>query len=124
VQLVADVYGYYQRLPPAGRAVAVVTRTGAVGFDAARTRNFSAVTRIATGIYCLTPGGVAGIHAINPATTPVYVTVEWDDSLGFALAAYHTKGTFSGCTKSQITVRTYDFASNPSDDVSFEVFIP
>lgn len=132
VQLVADVYGYYQRLPPAGRAVAVVD--GGVGpfFDAARTRNFAAIVRVGVGNYCLTPGGVAGIPAINPATSPAYVTVEWGSSSGFLLAAFHNKfgmggaGPTAACPSptTQFQILTYNFSGAPSDSVSFEVFVP
>jgi hypothetical protein len=122
VQLVADVYGYFQRLPPAGRAVAVVTDvTGVPSLDASRTRNFTAVSRPATGEYCLTLGSVT--PPINPATTPVYVTVEWSNSFGDSLAAFH-RSTGLGCGANQIDVLTFDFDGVASNNVAFEVFIP
>jgi hypothetical protein len=121
VQVVADVYGYYQRLPPAGRAVAVVQRSPSVAFDAARTRNFATVSRPSTGIYCLTLGTSP---AIDPTTTPVYVTIEWANSLGHTLAAYQNAQAGAPCAAGQIQVRTYDFTSNLSDQVSFQVFVP
>lgn len=123
--LVVDVYGYYERLPPAGRAAAVVLRTPSVAFDVARTRNFSTVTHPSTGAYCLTPAAAAGVDL---STNQVLVTPEWDNSLGFTLAAYHVKANDgpnpSTCPAGTLEVLTYDFSSNLSNNVSFEVLVP
>jgi hypothetical protein len=115
--LVADVYGYYELLPPAGRATAVVNAAG-VYFDSARTRNFTAVSRPSTGLYCLTPA-----PSIDPTASPAYVTVEWSSSLGNSLAAFH-RSTGTGCAAGQFAVLTFDFTGAASNNVSFEVFIP
>jgi hypothetical protein len=122
-QLVADVMGYFKALPPAGRAFASVNRTPA--FEAARTRNFTAVTRPATGIYCLTPA--AGLTLAN---VPVMVTIEWGVSFGFDLLAYPMTSQipFAPCTGTDIQIRTYDFAAGGapvlSNDIAFYVWVP
>jgi hypothetical protein len=114
--LVADVFGYYELLPPAGRATALVLTS--VTFNSARTRNFTAVSRPSTGLYCLTP-----VATIDPATSPVYITVDWSNSAGNSLAAFH-RSAGVGCAAGQFAVLTFDFAGALSNNVAFEVFIP
>jgi hypothetical protein len=123
--LVADVMGYFKALPPAGRAFAAVQRTPVVAFEPARTRNFTAVTRPSTGIYCLTPAATVPLGNV-----PIFVTVEWGNSLGFDLLAFPVTSVmpFTPCTGTQLQVRTYQFAAGGtpvlSDQVAFHVFVP
>jgi hypothetical protein len=116
--VVIDLVGIIGPLPPAGRAAAYVTTTAT--FDATRTRNFSAVSRPSTGVYCLTPSS-----SIDPNTSVLMVSIDWSNSLGSTLAAYHrTSAVSGGCAATDFSVRTYDFASNPTNNVAFEVLVP
>ena len=65
-------------------AYAYVSTPGASpALNAARTRNFTAVTSPSTGEYCLTPAA-----GISPATSPLIVSVDWSTSLGSDLWVY------------------------------------
>jgi hypothetical protein len=117
--VVADVLGYFKA--PAGYAYASVQRSPAVALELARTKNFTAVTRPSTGVYCLTPAA-----GVSLATVPVMVTVEWGNSLGFDLLAYPLGAIFN-CTAGQLEVRTYQLPSGVatlSNNVSFYVLVP
>jgi hypothetical protein len=119
--IVADVMGYWKPAPPAGRAWASVQRSPVVQFEAARTRNFTALNRPSTGVYCLTPAATLSL-----ANTPIMVTVEWGNSLGFDLLAFPL-GTAFNCPAGTLEVRTYQFpagAAALSNNVSFFVWIP
>src|SRR5262245_55919313 len=121
--LVADVMGYFKPAPPAGRGWASVQPSGA--FELARTRNFTAVSRPSTGVYCLTPA--ANLTLTN---VPVSVTVEWGASIGFDLLAFPVMSPlpFTPCTGNQLQVRTYQFAAGGtpvlSNNVAFFVWVP
>jgi len=121
--VVADVQGYFRALPPAGRAWASVQRSPGVAFEAARTKNFTAVTRPATGVYCLTPAAGITLNNVGPQ-----VTVEWGNSLGFDLLAFPVGLLpFAPCTGTQIQVRTYQLpggVATLSDNVSFFIWVP
>jgi hypothetical protein len=83
--------------PGIARAYAVVKTD--VTFDAARTKNFTAVSRLSTGLYCLTPAA-----GIDPSTLSAVVSPEWGGSLGADLQAYvyanapECAGQFEGIT--------------------------
>ena len=64
--VVIDLVGVGQPgMAPSGRAAAYVTTSAT--FDAARTRNSFAVSRPATGVYCLTPSALdqSGYHGTD-----------------------------------------------------------
>jgi hypothetical protein len=98
---------------------------GAATLDPARTKNFSGVTRPATGIYCLTPSG-----GVTEAGSAPSVTVEWGQSSGNNLSAYwrsHSLG--NSCPNSaDFEVRTYRFTAGGdntlSDNVAFTIVVP
>lgn len=121
--IVADVQGYFSVAPPAGRAWASVKRGTPPTLEAARTKGFTAVTKPATGVYCLTP-------PFSLASSQVQVTVEWGSSLGFDLLAFPYTSNYpaSPCTGTDLQVRTYDFAAGGapvlSDDIAFFVWVP
>ena len=59
-------------------AYAYVASPGASpAFNAARTRNFTAITSPSTGLYCLAPAA-----GISPTTSPLIVSVDWSTSFG------------------------------------------
>jgi hypothetical protein len=111
---------------PAGtaRANAMVYSQGAT-LEPTRTKNFSAVTRPYTGIYCLTPSGGVTEAGAAPA-----VSVEWYFSHGSNLSAYWESETDGphDCAAGSFEVRTYSFAAGGvntlSDDVSFTIVVP
>jgi hypothetical protein len=92
-----------------------------------RTSGFTAVSRPATGIYCLTP--VAGIDAQN---LPAVVSVEWQNTAnpeGNASAIYDTTST--SCAANQFKVRTERqsivngaLVSEEANDISFSIIVP
>lgn len=114
--VLGDVVGYFEQavLPPAGRAYAAVSTS--VAFVTARTKNFSAVTRPGTGIYCLTP-------TIDASNVPIFVTTEWGGSVGndFSATAYYPA---SNCSAGQIEVLTFNPSGTFSNSTAFNVFIP
>ena len=93
--------------PGAGQTIASALVNPTPAFVHAR--NFSAVTRALTGVYCLTP-------VLPPGVTlnDVYpqVSVEWGSSSGSDLFAYALDGSF-GCPAGQVPVRTYGLNGNP-----------
>ena len=93
--------------PGAGQTIASALVNPTPAFVHAR--NFSAVTRALTGVYCLTP-------VLPPGLTlnDVYpqVSVEWGSSSGSDLFAYALDGSF-GCPAGQVPVRTYGLNGNP-----------
>jgi hypothetical protein len=121
--VVADVQGYFRALPPAGRAWASVQRAlGVVQFEAARTKNFTAVTRPLTGVYCVTPA-----TGLTLANVPIMVTIEWSNSLGSDLLVYPVGIPAAPCTGAQLQVRTFRLpggVATPSDDVAFFLWVP
>lgn len=103
-------------------AYAFVSSVGTTpAFDAARTRNFSAVSSPTTGEYCLTPGA-----GINPATSPLVVSVDWSNSSGSDLLVYW-RSSGLGCPAGQYDVVTYDLEGGTptlTDDVAFVAYVP
>jgi hypothetical protein len=108
--------------PGAGQAIAaaLVDRSGPVFRHA---RNFSALTRPATGIYCLTPALPPGLTLADVYS---HVTVEWGFSAGSILFAYPNEFGSGGCVAGQIPVHTYALTGSPltvsaSNSVSFDL---
>jgi hypothetical protein len=102
------------------RAYARVDLTGP-SLVAARTKNFTAVSRPSTGIYCLTAApGIA-----ESGSSPI-VGVEWIGSLGNNLFAQNVEGGF-GCSAGQFGVRTFTLSGGNlvlSDSVNFHILVP
>src|SRR5262245_29026382 len=69
--------------PGTARAYAQVTPSGPE-LVAGRSLNFDSVSRIAPGVYCLTPTAASGV---DPATGTAVVGVEWGSSSGSDLFA-------------------------------------
>jgi hypothetical protein len=115
--VIIDVTGYFEpaTMPIVGRAYAVV-ETDAT-FLPARTKGFSAVSRIGTGIYCLTT-------SVNLTNSVQIVTVEWGNSSGNKLSAY-INYLNNNCAAGLLEVRTYNTdTGTASNSVAFNVFIP
>jgi len=122
VHVVADVMGYFEAAPPAGRAWASVQRSTTL--EAARTKNFTSVTHPSTGVWCLQPASTVSLANVTPQ-----VTVEWGCSSGFDLLAFPVTDPlpFTPCTGTQLQVRTYQLPSGVatlSDNVCFFVWVP
>jgi hypothetical protein len=117
VDFVVDVNGYYADIgsPRAWAMVDPATPTSFV-----RVKNFTAVARPSTGLYCLTPAA-----GIDPLATIAQVTVEWGSSSGSELLAFANDGTHN-CPAGQLEVRTYKtFAALAlSNNVGFYVSLP
>ncbi len=110
---------------PAGtaRAYAMVFPGGT--FEAARTKNFSAVSNPSTGIYCLTPSG-----GVTEAGSAPAITVEEINSSGDNLSAFwrdSTGGPFE-CAAGQFEVLTYAFTAGGdnalNNSVAFTIVVP
>jgi hypothetical protein len=104
-------------------AYAFVATPGATpAFNAARTRNFTAITSPATGEYCLTPRA-----GINPATSPLIVSVDWSNSSGSDLWVYW-RSSGAGCPAGQYDVLTYQLGGDTTPDqtgtVAFVAYVP
>ncbi len=101
------------------RAYAVVL-PATPSFDAARTKNFTAVARPTTGIYCLTPAA-----GIDPTNTIAMVSVEWGASSGSDLLVYAENGVFD-CPAGTFEIRTYNNFTTPTltNSVAFQVLVP
>ena len=104
-------------------AYAYVSTPGATpALNAARTRNFTAVTSPSTGEYCLTPAA-----GISPATSPLIVSVDWSVSLGSDLWVYW-RSSGVGCPAGQYDVLTYQLGGDATPDLSgtvaFVAYVP
>ena len=103
------------------RAYAYVTGTTLV---AAKTKNFTAVSRPSTGVYCLTPAA-----GITPANSVAIVTVEWGASGGNALWAFPVDLNTFQCAANEFAVRTYSGVADATgpvlgNNVAFYITIP
>lgn len=91
-------------------------------FNAARTRNFAAITSPSTGLYCLTPAA-----GISPATSPLIVSVDWSVSSGSDLWVYW-RSSGIGCPVGQYAVLTYQLGGDATPDLSgtvgFVAYVP
>jgi hypothetical protein len=103
----------------AGTARAHAVVTAGAAFVTPYTKNFTAVQRTATGVYCLT--AAAGIDRF---TSPAVVSPDYWASAGSDLRAY--AAYFASCPQaSQYEVRTY--TGNPpvlSNSVGFSIIVP
>ncbi len=89
-----------------------------LGQNSGRTLNFTAVSRVATGDYCLTPAA-----GIDPSSGTASVSVEWGSSSGNSLAAFYVADQFF-CAAGEYEVQTYDFSGTASNAVAFTIVIP
>jgi len=103
-------------------AYAKVNSGSSPTFNAAYTRNFTAVTSPSTGLYCLTPAA-----GISPASSPLIVSAEWSTSLGSDLWAYW-RSSGIGCPVGQYAVLTYQLGGDATPDLSatvaFVAYVP
>jgi hypothetical protein len=105
---------------PAGtfRAYGYVDPTNP-SLDAARTRNIASVSRVSTGVYCLTVSG-----GINLDQTSAFAQPEFGASVGSALDVYVYLNPTGTCTmNNQLEVVTFS-AGSASNGVAFVVGIP
>jgi hypothetical protein len=94
--------------------------------DPAFRKNFTAVTRVAPGQYCLTPAA-----GINPATSPLMATVDWNGTSnpeGDASAMWNPGSASCGGGNNGFKVMT-ERATGPAaaglvNDVAFVVMVP
>lgn len=100
--------------PGTARAYAVVKTD--VTFDAARTKNFTAVSRPFTGGYCLTPAA-----GIDPSTLSAVVSPEWGDSIGADLQAYVYADAADCAGKFEVITANNGAVSN---NTAFNIIVP
>jgi len=95
--------------------------SGSPSFVAARTSNFTAITRVGTGNYCLTLDPALGI---DTTTVAAVASVEFGNTTGTTDPSVRIRGVSTiSCDNTQINVRTQD-SNADSDDVSFMVIVP
>jgi hypothetical protein len=102
------------------QAFASVNNSGP-SLDMTRTKNFTAVSRPSTGVYCLTPAA-----GIAEAGTAAVVVPEWIASIGDNLFAMNVEGSF-GCSAGQFAVRTFTLSGGNlvlSNIVDFHIVVP
>ncbi|RYU11554.1 hypothetical protein [Nocardioides iriomotensis] len=108
---------------PAGTARAYATVTTGAAYETARTKNFTTISRPATGIYCLNV-----IDSIDVTTTSVAVSPQWIGSTGDNLSAQWVENDFGCPAGTDVGVRTFTFAAGGnntlSNNVSFSVVVP
>jgi hypothetical protein len=105
--------------PGTARAYAEVDGLG-LALIAARTKNFTAVTRPATGVYCLT---------INPATGIDPRAVASVASVDFGASAPSTgvaevRGSGLGCPAGRFEVETFDLTGAATNGIAFHLIVP
>jgi hypothetical protein len=83
----------------------------------ARTKNISAVTRPATGTYCLTPAAGVDPRTVATAATEDFALSTED---GFV----QVSGTGVDCPAGQFEVQTDDIDGDPADTISFHLIVP
>jgi hypothetical protein len=107
----ARAYAEVNRLTPGGPADVRPS------FVAARTKNFTAVTRAQQGVYCLTPAA-----GIDPRTVATAATEDFDLSTvdGFV----EVNGTGAACPAGQFEVDTDDAGGTPTDGIAFHLIVP
>jgi|SRR5579871_1071519 len=79
-----------------------------------RSKNVSAFTNPATGVYCITPSIALNFSKIYP-----HVTVEYEASAGSTLSAFWANES-SNCPDGSLTVLTFDDSGSPSSAVAFD----
>jgi hypothetical protein len=83
----------------------------------ARTKNISAVTRPATGTYCLTPAA-----GVDPRTVATAATVDF--ALSTEDGFVQVTGTGVDCPAGQFEVQTDDIDGDLADTISFHLIVP
>jgi hypothetical protein len=106
-----------QGIAGTARAYAYVKATATPTLVASLTKNFTAVSREATGIYCLTPAS-----GIDPSSVPFAVSTDWS---GYAGTAYY-EPPGANCASGQFEVMTATIAASPAfeNGVNFTVIVP
>jgi hypothetical protein len=86
-------------------------------FVAARTKNFTTVTRVDDGVYCLTPAAGIDPRAVATSTAEDF---ELSDTDGFVMVV----GTGSDCSAGQFEVQTDDLDGDATNDIAFDLVVP
>ena len=86
-------------------------------FVAARTKNFTAVTRVDDGVYCLTPAAGIDPRAVATSTAEDF---ELSDTDGFVMVV----GSGSDCSAGQFEVETDDLDGDATNDIAFYLIVP
>jgi hypothetical protein len=86
-------------------------------FVTARTKNFTAVTRVDDGVYCLTPAAGIDPRAVAASTAEDFGL---SDSDGFVMVV----GTGSDCSAGQFEVETDDLYGDATNDIAFDLIVP
>jgi hypothetical protein len=84
---------------------------------AARTKNFTAVTRTDDGVYCLTPAAGIDPRAVATSTAEDFGLSDTD---GFVMVV----GSGSDCSAGQFEVETDDLDGDPTNDIAFYLVVP
>ena len=93
--------------------------------DLSRTSGFTAVSRISTGSYCLTPAA-----GVNPATRPAVVSVDWQSTSspeGNATASYNAYGCGNGRFQVETerqSVSNGVLVEQNTNDIGFVIVVP
>ncbi len=88
----------------------------APSFVAGRTKNFTAVTRPGTGVYCLTATG------IDARTVASVAAVDYGISSVPGVA--EVRGSGLGCAATQFEVETFNLAGTLVNTISFHLIVP
>ena len=109
---------------PAGsaRAYAQINDSGPA-FVAQRTKGFTAVSRPATGLYCLTVDPATGITVGTDPSVPTVASVEFGNTTTATAPNVQVRGSNALCATGQLEVHTFDGAA-AADDVSFTLLVP
>ncbi|MFY9264513.1 MAG: hypothetical protein WAO61_03685 [Solirubrobacterales bacterium] len=90
----------------------------------ARTKGFSSVSRIATGIYCLQLSD----SSINPDSFPAVATVEFGNTGSPGGETVQVRGSNASipdaCAAGQYVIRTFDETNALADTVAFTMLVP
>ena len=86
-------------------------------FVTARTKNFTAVTRVDDGVYCLTPAAGIDPRAVATSTAEDFGL---SDSDGFVMVV----GAGSDCSAGQFEVETDDLDGDATNDIAFDLIVP
>lgn len=116
-----------QGVPGTARAYAYSTGGASSTFDAAWTKNFTAISLDSTGVYCLTPAA-----GINPDTNPAVVSVDYGSSTGPTRDFAQARTRHLTCGAGKYEIRTFQSAlvtgnmQDPASNngVAFNVIVP
>jgi hypothetical protein len=84
---------------------------------AARTKNFTAVTRTDDGVYCLTPAAGIDPRAVATSTAEDFGLSDTD---GLVMVV----GSGSDCSAGQFEFETDDLDGDPTNDIAFDLVVP